>query len=67
MSWGALPFWVYEVQYERHLAMLSCATIQELQSGTTRSVPEHVIAIQNYYLDNPKESMQRCSEYDSLV
>lgn len=67
MSWGALPFWVYEVQYEQHLAMLSCATMQELQSGTTRSVPKHVIAIQEYYFDNPKESMYKFSEHDSLV
>ena len=43
MSWGALPWWVYAVQYEQHLAMQSCAFEQEWYSGTSKELPKHVI------------------------
>jgi len=43
MSWGALPCWVYAVQYEQCLAMQSCAFEQEWNSGTSKELPEHIV------------------------
>lgn len=43
---GVLPWWVYAVGYEQHLAMQSCAFEQEWFSGTSKELPEHVIRMQ---------------------
>ncbi len=43
MSWGALPWWVYEVRYEQFQAKMLGAFQEELEAGYTRSVPEHVV------------------------
>lgn len=45
MSWGALPFWVYDLAYEHDLALMSCAFDSEWFAGTSKSMPEHVINI----------------------
>jgi hypothetical protein len=44
MSWGALPWWVYEVGHERSLAMMSCAFEAEWFSGTSKVMPKHIIS-----------------------
>ena len=43
MSWGAIPWWVYELQYEHFLASASCAFEEEWFSGTSKKMPTHVI------------------------
>lgn len=43
MSWGGLPWWVYEAEMERHYALMSCAFLNEYQSGTSKVLPPHVI------------------------
>lgn len=43
--WGALPWWVYEVEYEHMLAKMSCAFEEEWFAGTSRELPDHVISI----------------------
>jgi hypothetical protein len=43
MSWGGLPWWVYEVEYELTLAKMTCAFEEELNSGTSKHLPDHVI------------------------
>lgn len=65
MSFNAVPWWVYETNYEQSLAKMSCAFEDELYSGTMKTLPEHVIKISpatfsswepggwNYYRDNP--------------
>ncbi len=45
MSWGALPWWVYELSYEHELALMSCAFDAEWFSGTSKVMPEHAINI----------------------
>ncbi len=45
MSWGALPWWVYEVKHEHDLALMSCAFNDEWLAGTSKLLPDHVIAI----------------------
>ena len=46
MSWGALPGWVYQVQYEQFLAKVLGAMQEELEAGFVRSLPEHVVKMQ---------------------
>lgn len=43
--WGALPWWVYTVSYERTVADWSCAFENEWFSGTSKELPDHVIKI----------------------
>ena len=43
MSWGGLPWWVYEVGHEQHEARMLGAFAEELAAGWTRSVPPHVV------------------------
>jgi hypothetical protein len=45
MSWGALPWWVYELEQEQKLALMSGAFNEEWFSGTSKVMPEHVINI----------------------
>jgi hypothetical protein len=45
MSYGGLPFWVYEVIYEHDLAKMQCCFEGEWFSGTHKQLPEHVISI----------------------
>ena len=45
MSWGALPFWVYMVEYEQQQARILGAFPEELDAGFVRSRPEHVVKI----------------------
>jgi hypothetical protein len=42
MSWNALPWWVYECMYQREIMLVSGAMIEELYSGMTRALPEHI-------------------------
>lgn len=42
MSWGALPYWVYEGIYEHNLAMMSCAFSEEWFSGLSKTAPTHM-------------------------
>lgn len=41
MSWGALPFWIYQVEYEQFLMQLSCAFSSEIASGTSKFLPAY--------------------------
>jgi hypothetical protein len=43
MSWGALPWWFYEVGYERLEAQMLGAFAEELNAGWTRSVPDRIV------------------------
>lgn len=43
MSWGALPWWVYELTYEHELAKMSCSFESEWFSGTPKCMPDYVI------------------------
>lgn len=46
MSWNnALPFWVYDLEYEHYVANCSCAFEDEWFAGTSKVMPEHVINI----------------------
>lgn len=45
MSWGGLPFWIYELAHERDLALMSCAFNAEWFAGTSKVMPEHAIKI----------------------
>lgn len=45
MSWGALPGWVYELEYEHNLALMSCAFEEEWFSGTSKVMSDNAIAI----------------------
>ena len=56
MSWGALPFWVYHVQYEQFLAKALGAMQEELDAGFVRSVPEHVVEWQIERRDEDESS-----------
>lgn len=42
---NALPWWVYAVEYEQHLAMCACAFRDEWFSGTSKELPDYVIKI----------------------
>ena len=46
MSGGALPFSVYQVEYEQFLAKALGAMQEELEAGSVRSLPEHVVKMQ---------------------
>ena len=46
MSWGALPWWVYQVLYEQEQAKMLGAMQEELEAGFVRSLPEHVVKMQ---------------------
>ena len=59
MSWGALPFWVYQVQYEQFLAKSLGAMQEELEAGFVRSLPEHVVKMQIERRDEDESSLQR--------
>ena len=59
MSWGALPFWVYQVQYEQFLAKALGAMQEELEAGFVRSLPEHVVKMQIERRDEDESSLQR--------
>jgi hypothetical protein len=67
MSWGALPWWVYEVQYERHQAEILGGMHQEISSGYMRALPEHVVSIQKYYMNNPSDNVLKQLGWDSLT
>ena len=54
MSWGGLPFWVYQVHAENHEAMILGATPEELNSGWTRSIPKHCIQLDLDRRDDPE-------------
>ncbi len=43
MSWGALPMWVWDAEYEYFLAQCSCSFDDEWYAGTSRVFPKHVI------------------------
>ncbi len=43
MSWNnALPWWVYESRHQRDMMRLSGAMTEELFSGMTRALPDHI-------------------------
>ena len=41
MSWGGIPFFIYCIEAEQHDAMMSGATLEELNAGYTKSIPNH--------------------------
>ena len=44
MSWNnVLPWWIYELQHEHHLASCSCAFEEEQFSGTSKVLPKRNI------------------------
>lgn len=45
MSWGALPWWVYDLEYEHRLCEWTCCFPEEYWAGFTRSTPEHVVVM----------------------
>jgi len=45
MSWGALPFWVWEMSYEHDLAKMQCCFEDEWFSGTSKVLPKHNIEL----------------------
>jgi hypothetical protein len=48
MSWGALPWWVYELEYEHHLAkMLGCMD-SEWVPEWSRAVDDHTYKTLRY-------------------
>ena len=59
MSWGALPWWVYQVQYEQFLAKALGAMQEELEAGFVRSLPEHVVNMQIERRNEDDSSLQR--------
>jgi len=42
MSWGALPFWIYSVDYEKYLAECTCCFNDEWRSGYSKVMPLYV-------------------------
>jgi hypothetical protein len=45
MSYGGLPFWVFQAIYEQDLAEMKCCFQDEWFAGTSRVLPSHVIDI----------------------
>lgn len=45
MSYGGLPFWVYEAIHEHDLAQIQCCFNDEWFAGTSKVLPEHIISI----------------------
>jgi hypothetical protein len=45
MSWGALPWWVYESMHQREMMLVSGAMIEELYSGMPQAMAEHTWSI----------------------
>jgi hypothetical protein len=45
MSWGAVPWWVYAVEFEEYQARMLGAFPEELSAGFVRGLPEHVVKI----------------------
>lgn len=44
MSWNnALPYWLYEMQYEQFLAEASCCFYDEWTSGFSRKLPQNYV------------------------
>lgn len=45
MSWGALPFWMYQVDFEQHemkmLGAMNWNNCNEARSGSSRSLPDY--------------------------
>ena len=41
MSWGAIPFFIYCLEAEKHDALMSGAMPEEYNAGYTRSCPDH--------------------------
>lgn len=43
MSWNnALPWWVYDSMNQRDIMRITGAMIEELHSGMTRALPDHI-------------------------
>lgn len=45
MSWGALPFWFYQIEYEQYemhlLGAMHWKNCNEAHSGSSRSMPDY--------------------------
>ncbi len=55
MSWGGVPFWVYDLIHEHNLARMSCAFEEEWFSGTSKIMPSNAIRVHksNFESYNP--------------
>ena len=42
MSWGALPYWIYEVMHQHDLALMQCAFPEEWQAGLSKHAEKHM-------------------------
>lgn len=55
MSWGALPFWVYQVNSEQYemkmLGAMNWSNCNEARSGSSRSLPDY-----NHWLFSLKDN-----------
>jgi hypothetical protein len=63
MSWGALPWFIYEMQHERFQADCLCCFPEEFRSGITRATPQHVVQMQQMFL---KDDLTK-NKHDSLI
>ncbi len=66
MSWNnVLPWWVYQLQYERHLAKCSCCFNDEWFSGTHKEMPDYVQSVSKRYQDESVDKPEKF--YRSLL
>jgi hypothetical protein len=53
MSWNnALPFWIYQLDYEMELAKMSCAFDEEWFSGTSKVCPPQFHKVVTYWIED---------------
>jgi hypothetical protein len=55
MTYGGLPFWVYQAIYEQDLALMQCCFENEWFAGTSKVLPNHVIDISRATFKTHKE------------
>lgn len=64
MSWGALPYWMYEVQYEHHVAKTQCCFESEWYSATSKMSPPYVQKYNSF--SRQEKDTEQLLDYDSL-
>lgn len=45
MSWGALPWYVYDIEFEREQAKMLGAFEEEVHSGWVKATPDHWVLL----------------------
>lgn len=67
MSWGGLPWWVYQVVYEHDLAKMACCFESEWFAGTHKECPPHIIWMSRATFKSHEEGGCNCISNDTIT